>query len=378
MIVQLSELKNIINNGHQFRTGSYDETVASFKDTQVLIYGAGAFGKQMLADLRSHAVPIQAFLDKNAYKINSIAGVPVYPPDEASFTLEYKKNCLVIISIVLNREKREQIKKYLLELGYQKIIDAQTIRAKRVPYNETDMEPNNEIIEKDAKDLLSALDLFADNHSREIYESCINCHLAREYENALESPNTIQYFVSNTPQNKGTSRFIDCGAYTGDTLKSLISRNTIQAYCGFEPGLESFKMLTQTADMLPETTLCVLFPCGVGRYPHSAYFNDIAGSGSISQSGTSFIQIVSLDGTLKNFYPTMIKMDIEGEEYNALQGAKKTITQSKPDLAICVYHRISDYWMIPLLIHSWNLGYKFYLRAHSSATMETVLYAVAP
>ncbi|OHB34104.1 MAG: hypothetical protein A2Y09_05260 [Planctomycetes bacterium GWA2_39_15] len=98
----------------------------------------------------------------------------------------------------------------------------------------------------------------------------------------------------------------------------------------------------------------------------------------MSRNGTSLIHIVTLDDTLKNFNPTMIKMDIEGEEYNALQGAKKTITQSKPDLAICVYHRISDYWMIPLLIHSWNLGYKFYLRAHSSATMETVLYAVAP
>lgn len=70
-------------------------------------------------------------------------------------------------------------------------------------------------------------------------------------------------------------------------------------------------------------------------------------------------------------------MDIEGSEADALLGAQKTICKYKPDLAICVYHFADDIWEIPLLLDSWNLGYRFYLRTYSSNGFETVLYAVS-
>ena len=69
-------------------------------------------------------------------------------------------------------------------------------------------------------------------------------------------------------------------------------------------------------------------------------------------------------------------MDIEGSEYEALLGAKDTIYSSKPNLAICLYHKPNDLYEIPLLINSWNLGYKFYLRMHSYSAFDLVLYAV--
>ena len=86
---------------------------------------------------------------------------------------------------------------------------------------------------------------------------------------------------------------------------------------------------------------------------------------------------VKLDDVMHNTNPTFIKMDIEGEEIRALNGAKKLILDSRPELAICVYHYINHFWEIPNLLHDWNLGYKFYMRTHSSGCMETVLYAIA-
>jgi hypothetical protein len=71
-----------------------------------------------------------------------------------------------------------------------------------------------------------------------------------------------------------------------------------------------------------------------------------------------------------------IKMDIEGSELNALQGAQNTIRKYKPILAICVYHKKNDLLTIPAYIHSICPEYKFYLRAHSKYSQELVLYAV--
>ena len=44
-------------------------------------------------------------------------------------------------------------------------------------------------------------------------------------------------------------------------------------------------------------------------------------------------------------------MDIEGAEYEALLGARGTISKYRPGLAISLYHRPADLWQIPLLIN---------------------------
>src|SRR5581483_7235578 len=69
-----------------------------------------------------------------------------------------------------------------------------------------------------------------------------------------------------------------------------------------------------------------------------------------------------------------IKMDIEGAEIDALKGAEMTIRRFKPKLAICLYHRESDFREIPELIKKWNLGYKFYFNHYTIHAEESVLF----
>jgi FkbM family methyltransferase len=70
-----------------------------------------------------------------------------------------------------------------------------------------------------------------------------------------------------------------------------------------------------------------------------------------------------------------IKMDIEGAEPNALQGARKTIRKFKPKLAISLYHSLSDFANIPLLVKELNKEYKLYLGHFQVNAGETVLFA---
>ena len=104
--------------------------------------------------------------------------------------------------------------------------------------------------------------------------------------------------------------------------------------------------------------------------------------GGVSEVGDHTVPVVSLDLMFANFNfskdcnGTLIKMDIEGSEYDALIGGKKIIRNIRPGLAISVYHKPSDLWELPLLISSWNLEYDFYLRSHQYNGFDVVLYAI--
>ena len=70
-----------------------------------------------------------------------------------------------------------------------------------------------------------------------------------------------------------------------------------------------------------------------------------------------------------------IKMDIEGYELKALQGATNTLKKYKPKLAIAAYHKYEDYYEIPKFLNELNIGYKFYFANYTLVFTDTVIYA---
>ncbi len=107
------------------------------------------------------------------------------------------------------------------------------------------------------------------------------------------------------------------------------------------------------------------------------HFQENTTGSTVCSSGSSVVQAIDIDTIVGDEHVTFIKMDIEGAELQALQGARNTILKNKPTLAICVYHKVWDFIDIPLYIISLNPGYRFYLMHYSSMCTETVLYAAA-
>lgn len=70
-----------------------------------------------------------------------------------------------------------------------------------------------------------------------------------------------------------------------------------------------------------------------------------------------------------------IKMDIEGAELAALEGARKTILKFKPKLAIAIYHSIKDYAKIGLWINDLNIGYRLRMGHYTIFDEETICFA---
>lgn len=116
---------------------------------------------------------------------------------------------------------------------------------------------------------------------------------------------------------------------------------------------------------------------GLWNKKDTLYFQSGAsGASKVAESGNASIEVDCLDNILDGKPVTFIKMDLEGSEYNALLGAKKTIKAFNPKLAISIYHKPQDVWELPSLILEMNPDYKFYLRHYSISSAETVLYAI--
>jgi len=346
------------------------------RTSPLYLYGAGAFGRQTFRALAKQGIVVTAFLDRNAKPDQYLYDVPVYRPDAPEVTAHGQAEAVIILSIVMTYETRLPLIQKLQSLGFKQIIDGQLLRAHEVPYNHNmhDVSWTDSVL-TDA--VYSAITLFCDEASVEVYARNVCAHILRDYSNCAESINCSQYFPHDVPLNKGYVRFVDCGAYVGDTAMRLTETvGKIEAYVGFEPDANNFQRLARTVKELKEKlSPAFLYPCAVGGANDVVNFAPAEGSGTITNEGQAHVQVVRLDETLVNFQPSFIKMDIEGMELSALQGAENIIRDYAPDLAVCVYHNISDYFEIPLLLSRMNPHYRFYLRAHSSCTMETVLYA---
>ena len=105
--------------------------------------------------------------------------------------------------------------------------------------------------------------------------------------------------------------------------------------------------------------------------------SDDADASSIYGKGQQEVDMVTIDEDIIEPI-SVIKMDIEGAEQDALIGAKRHILTDYPKLLICVYHGNRDLIEIPMLIESIRDDYDFYFRYNGNlfAPTEMVLFAI--
>lgn len=336
----------------------------NFGNKKIVLYGAGGFGKEIAQVLLDHNIKPMAFLDMKAK--GTLLDVPIVNP-----CIFQDKDVKIVLSIVLNKKIRNEIIDFLHNLKFYDIIDAQEIRAMYIQVENGHTYENFKSLQNL---ILKPLDYLYDQESKKIYTKNIIAHITRDYKLAEETDEQVQYFVKTIPFQKGYQYFVDCGAYIGDTFLELLKLNKTKEYIGFEPIEESYKRLSE--NIRCKNIKAIAFPTAVSNKTQMTTFDNKLGSSNISSIGSIQVMSVKLDDILHNHEPTFIKMDIEGEEINALNGAKSLIHSIKPELAICIYHYINHFWEIPNLINEWNLEYDLYIRTHSSCCMETVLYAV--
>jgi FkbM family methyltransferase len=220
----------------------------------------------------------------------------------------------------------------------------------------------------------------SDDLSRKSYIAYLNAKINKSYEFLVPYISENQYFCKDIMKIANNEVFVDCGAYDGDTILSFVNQlnaNDIQSYdaiYAIEPDDANFKKLSVLSNTI-QKLYCV--KKGAWNEQSVLRFNSEGTmTSSASDTGNTVIEVDTIDGILSGQRATIIKMDIEGAELNALKGAEQTIRKHKPKLAISIYHKADDFITIPQYIKSLVSGYKLYFRIHKCGTIDSVLYAV--
>lgn len=166
--------------------------------------------------------------------------------------------------------------------------------------------------------------------------------------------------------------FVDAGSFDGLTITDFVkwTNGSYKRIYAFEP-LSDMCRHIQEMDV-PRTEI---LNCAAWNKKEDLHFTEARTSSSINSEGEVTVQGMDIDSAVKDDKVTYIKMDIEGSELKALEGARKTILKNHPKLAICIYHKMEDIIEIPSYILSLVPEYKFYIRQYASHICETVLYA---
>jgi FkbM family methyltransferase len=386
----MSDLNDLDQLLRKFELGTLESDqgkLGALGDRPLYLYGAGNMGKRLYRQLSANGISIAGFIDRNpAAKHNGIA-IPSFTPDSPELEAA-KISATIILSGLFPLKVCQEIKATLTALGFQHIhalhevnfthVSAGIIRQTLFDddYNKLD------VLGADRLKIEQAFGLLAGEDDQKLFLQLLKAHLTMDF-TRLDEPHNIglQYLAHDIQTHKDYTRFVDCGGYDGDTFRQLADQvDQIDTLAAFEPQVAMYQKYAKCIHNHPKAPLqTFLFPCGVHSETTQLRFatNDDAQSAArLSTEGDQIIQCVAIDEALQGFRPTFIKMDIEGAEIDALHGARNTIESVGPGLAICVYHRFSDLWEIPCLIHSMRTDYRYYLRNYNYLGLETVLYAL--
>lgn len=348
------------------------EKCAKYKN--VCIFGIGNIGLYSQYQLKQHNITVDFFCDNNSEKWGKIYNdIPCISLQEL---IEIKDETIVFIQTRYYKEIYRQLK----NLGFanlDRILDNRFFIGEFL--GKTDKEY---VIDH----LLQVIDILEDEESCRILTRIVQEWTRNEYtygqlDDIHMEP---QYFVPELVNINAEDTFVDCGAYIGDTLEEYV-RYTAGKFGKvylFELSKVNYERLLQNIATKFAKYKGELYAVNKGVAGENCSIEYIEGDegSKVSEEEEKVNKVQGEVVTLDSFFGSekvdFIKMDIEGVELEAIEGAHQIIKQQSPTLAVCLYHKPEDIWEIPLRIKDIQPEYNIYIRHHTDLLNETVCYAV--
>lgn len=342
----------------------------------LIIYGAGRTGRLIYDWLDKYKIKCQVMLDQNLAGEYKNAHIHRFPQD----VLKDWRSIPVLLAL---HDGVLEAYAGLKQQGFELIITL----AQLYLYLENNRQielpvlgPLGQLSKQltAGKRMQAAYELLADDISRINFQQQLNYRFMGEAKYIASPDAGLQYYPDNRPfEFKAPIKFVDCGAFDGDTIRDLLTVVKFSEIFAFEPDQLTFSRLRKFLDEKKLSFPVITLQSGVGEHNDVLPFaSGQDGAATFSEQGKSRVSVMALDTLFSGTEVDFIKMDIEGSEAAALQGAAKLIKQAEPVLAVSVYHQPSDLWEIPILIKQLNPNYKIYLRTHRGSYHDTVCYAV--
>lgn len=361
---------------------AFDDAIAGY-DGGIVILGAGNLGRKLLRGLCAEGIQPLAFSDNNPMLWGTrVDDIPVLSPGEVS---RLHGASAVFVLAIWRGETQESMGDRLLAyraLGCQCVVHFGYLFWKYperfLPHFALDLP--HRVIES-AEAVRAAFDCLADDISRELFVQHVHWRLHLDFKRLPPPQPGPIYFREELFESTPDEVFIDCGAFDGDTLEQFIEISAgcfAQVHCFEADPLNALRLSQRYEQYPPELAERIhLHAQAVGARSGRIEL-DATGTVSsvICERGGVQIDCVMLDEALVGERVSLIKMDIEGYEPEALKGAQTLIRLHAPVLAICIYHVQDHLWSLPLQLAALNDGYRLHLRAHVHDGWDLVCYAV--
>lgn len=228
-------------------------------------------------------------------------------------------------------------------------------------------------------DFQEVYEVLEDAQSKECLKAFLNAKIEEKSAYLYPYITIPQYFFESNMWRIGSDEILfDAGAYDGDSIRDFLNATDrrYKRIIAFEPDKGNMKKLQEfikTENLKNINTVCIGLADGqkLLKYNSTGTMMSV-----IAEEGKEEIQVDSIDNILEDAPVTIIKMDIEGYEKEALLGAKQTIQKYKPMLFISAYHKKDDLFTIQRMIKSFSQEYRFFFRIHKPLAIDAVLYAV--
>lgn len=218
------------------------------------------------------------------------------------------------------------------------------------------------------EELRAAYALLADEQSRKVFSSTLNYKLSGKIAYLFDCTTQRSEDIRSLVAPSSAEVYLDLGAYNGDTIKELgeLTAWRWQAAVAVEPDRRNCRKLRLLAEELRERGLVVeVEEAGIWSEQGELGFSDSGGRQSTFLGADKrTVPVTTIDTVAAGRAVTLIKMDVEGAELQALAGGRQTLQKFAPKLFIAAYHYDVDLFRLPLLLHELVPEYKIYLRKH--------------
>ncbi len=224
---------------------------------------------------------------------------------------------------------------------------------------------NKEFYKEHKEEMNLVYNRLGDDSSKKAYENVINYMLSGKTKYLFDCETTVEESYENIIKPTHNETYLDLGAYNGDTALEFLSY-TNGKYGNMvlvEPDAKNYNKLKNNTKHLSNV---VYFNGAIHKFDGEGEFNALGGRNSTvltkehKDKEAKTISVATVDKLCP--HATFINMDVEGNEENAIIGAKNTIEKAKPKMLIAAYHRNEDIFAIPKQVLAINGEYKLYLR----------------
>ncbi len=219
-----------------------------------------------------------------------------------------------------------------------------------------------------------AYSLLADEKSKEDYLNVLSYKISGKTEYLFKAHSDKMSVYSDILNLGSDETIVDLGAYDGDTIREFTqaTNGEYNKIIAFEPDSKNFRKLTEKTAHMQNIERHNI---GAWDKNETLYFAKKGGRNSRTDIGGVPVEFDSVDNIVREKV-TLIKMDIEGAELKALEGARQTIEKYNPKLYVCAYHRNEDMFALIMKINEICSDYKIYFRQHPYVpAWESNLYA---